>query len=306
MALLIISSIPGEMDTPKRSPLSRVVSWALVAVYTIVLPHAIMVYKAIEKGFSAEFAGKVPLAIIILSGLAYLVFGFSAKKGTRCLGFTIPCAMIVYIIVSLEPNPNKHIHIPEYVLMSWLLFEAISIDYRGKGILLLVVICSSMLGIVDELEQGIYQNRFYGWTDMVINSASSVIGVLALMGVRDCAVGDWGWRGHLRHIRVSLGILLFGAIGAVFMCVYLFHVKEVKGFWGVYPIWLLVWNCLYLTLGSATLLSRWHHLSKRARGQQDQEAMEVTAHLWVVCPLAILLLMHALVVLTRLTGWEFG
>ena len=302
---MVVFSIPGEMKTPKRSTLSRVIFWALVAVYTIVLPHAITAYKAIEKGFSAEVAGKIPLVIIILSGLAYLISGFLAKKGAKCLGFTIPCAIIVSIIVTLEPNPNKHIHIPEYVLMSWLLFEAISIDYQGKGILLLVVLCSSMLGVVDELEQGIYHDRFYGWIDMAVNSASSVIGVLALMGLKDCGTGDWGWCGHLRRIKVSIAILFFGATGAVFMCVYLFHVKEVKSFWGAYPVWLLVWNYLYLTLGSATLLSRWHHLSRKKYGRQEQDAREITAHLWVVCPLAILLFMHALIVLTSLTGLTF-
>ncbi len=293
------------MDTPERSPYSRVLRWALVAVYTIALPHAIAVYEAISKGFSQEIAGKVPLAIIILFGLAYVLYGFSVKHGTRCLGFTIPCALIVYIVIFLEHNPNKHIHIPEYVLMSWLLFEAISRDYRGKGVIVLVILCASLLGIVDELEQGIYKDRYYGWTDMAVNSASSLIGVLALMGVRDFAAGNWDWLSRLRRMKVLLGILFFGAFGAFYMCVELFHVQEMKGFWGAYPIWLLVWNYVFILVGSASLILQLHHLSKGSSAMGAQEGEEVTARIWVICPLAILLLMHSLVVLTALTGWEF-
>lgn len=291
------------MKTPKQSPFLRAAIWALVGAYTAALPHAIIVYKAFEKGFSAELAGRIPLLIIILFGLAYLVCGFLFKKGTRCLGLIIPCAIIVYLVISLEPNPNKHIHIPEYVLMSWLLFVAISLDYTGKGIFILVVICASLLGIIDELEQGIYQERFYGWSDMAVNSSSSLVGVLALMGLGAGTGGDWGWRRHLRNFKEPLGILLFGALGALFMCVYLFDVKSCKSFWGAYPIWLLVWNYLFMALGSTSILSQFRYLSKQAHGQGDEE---VTARIWVVCPLAILFLMHALLVLIALTGWEFG
>ncbi len=272
----------------------------------MLLPHAIIAYEAISRGFSPKIAGKVPLAIIALFGLAYLLYGLSVKKDTRCLCFAFPCAIIVYIIISLEPNPNKHIHIPEYILMSCLLFQAISYDYRGKGVLLLVFICASMLGIVDELEQGIHKNRFYGWTDMAVNSASSLIGILAIMGIKDRAVGDWVWWGRLRRIRVSVEILLFGATGSIFTCVYLFDVQKVKSFQGVYPVWLLMWNYLFIALGCAALLANWRHLSRKANRQQGQGENEVTAHLWVICPVAILLLMHGLVVLTILAGWEFG
>ena len=75
--------------------------------------------------------------------------------------------------------------------MSWILFEALSIDYRGRGIFLLVFICGASLGVVDEVMHGILPERFYGWRDMIMNSAVTVIGVLTLVGLRTALAGDW-------------------------------------------------------------------------------------------------------------------
>ena len=94
--------------------------------------------------------------------------------------------------------------------MSWILFEALSIDYRGRGIFLLVFICGASLGVVDEVMQGILPGRFYGWRDMIMNSAATVIGVLTLVGLRTTPAGDWTWIGCLKQCKKALGITLFG------------------------------------------------------------------------------------------------
>jgi hypothetical protein len=284
--------------------------WVLVGAYTIALPHVISVYTAIVRHSSVGAAGKIPLALIIALGLVYLAAAIFLKKTIRCLVFMIPCAVIVYGVLSLEPNPNKHIHIPEYVVMSWILFRVLSPEYTGKGIFLLIFICSSMLGMVDEIQQGLYPDRYYGLRDMCINSASTVIGVLALMGITQGPSGGWSWTARLKKLKASLGLVFFGAAGAAFMLVYLFRVKASSLFWGTYPPWLLVWNSLFLGLGSWLILFRWTH-GRKARAMKkcsdaDPREREVTAFLWLFPILSILLVMHALVVFTGLSGYKFG
>lgn len=302
--------LPGYVVLNKKQG-QRVVLWALVAAYTIALPNAIFVYNTIVKHFSTVIASKVPLVINILFGISYIVFSFLSKKRITFLWFIIPCVIIVYIVISFEPNPNKHIHIPEYVLFSWILFEALSIDYRGKGIYILLFICASMLGIVDELQQGIYPERFYGLNDMVINSTSVVIGVLTLMGLRSAPGGDWTWISHFRRFKESLGIIFFGGIGATLICVYLFDVKEAKVFWVVYPFWLIVLNCLFLVLGPAAIFYNIRRLHKQGDDLNDKKVLdhhgsEITAHLWILSIITILFVIHALVVFVGLSGWEFN
>lgn len=288
----------------------RAILWALIAIYTLLLPYVIFAYNAIVKHFSSAVAGKVPVFILILFGTAYIFVGLFTKKNIRSLVFIVPCAILAYAVIALEPNPNKHIHISEYILMSWLLYMALSIDYKGKGILILVFMCSAMLGIVDELEQGIHPGRFYGWQDMIINSISSLIGVLTILGVKRKSVGDWAWTSSLKKFKGKLSLVLIGSAGAVFTCIYLFQVHAKKIFWSVYPLWLLGWNSCFVTLCIAMVLFKWIHIHRygKSPGHSEgfnQHSAQVTARLWIFIPLIILFYMHAIALSIALYGWEF-
>lgn len=286
----------------------RIILWALTAAYTLVLPDAILIYHAVAKHFSSKIAGKVPLAVIILLGIVYLISSLAMKKGTRSLVLLAPCAVIVYVFVTLEPNPNKHIHIPEYIVMSWILFEALALDYRGKGIFILIFICSSLLGIVDELLQGLRPERFYGWQDMIMNSAATVIGIFTLAGLRTAPAGDWVWSGDLKHFKKALGIIFFGAVGAVLTCVYLVDVQARLKFWGVYPGWLLGFNGLFVIMGLVVIFQpEIFYTPLQSAGDQkpNPAGQTVTARLWTQCPLVIFMVMHGLVVPIAAGGIPF-
>ncbi|MFC1814097.1 VanZ family protein [Thermodesulfobacteriota bacterium] len=293
----------------KSARFRRTILWGLVAAYTAALPDAIVVYRTIETHFSTPVAQKIPAAMIILLGISYILFGMITKKSNRHFVLLIPCTFIVYAVMALEPNPNKHIHIPEYILMTWLLYEALSIDYRGKGIYILIFLCSSMLGVVDELAQGIYPDRFYGWMDMGINSASSIIGVLTLMGLRTEPEGNWAWIDQVEKLKGPLGVMLFGAVGAVLMCVYMFDLKATTHFRSAYPSWLLGWSILFLTLAPVLFLFYWRRFRELGNFKDENGralyTKAMTAHLWIVCPLSILLTMHAIAVFVVFLGMEF-
>jgi len=288
----------------------RVLLWALVAVYTFVLPYLIVVYTAIVKHFSAAIAGKIPITITIVMGVVFFVIVLVLKKDIKILILLIPCTIITWVLISLQPNPNKYIHIPEYVVMSWILFEALSLDYKGKGIFYLVFICAASLGVVDEMMQGILPGRFYGWRDMIMNSAAAVIGIFTLVGLRTTPKGGWTWIGCLKQYKKALGITLFGAAGAALMCVSLFDVKAHGGtIEGSYPGWLLGWSVLFLITGLVVILFPVHfYMPDRTANDTGSNPSDqvVTARLWILCPLVILIIMHGLAVLTVAKGLAFS
>ena len=295
------------MTKEKNAGLGRTMLWAMVTAYTIALPHVIFIYDGIVKHFSKHVAGKVPITIILVLGTVYIFAGFFMKTSPRHLVFVLPCSIIVYAVIKFEHNPNKHIHIPEYVILSWMLFRALSVDYKGGGIFALVFICAFMLGIVDEIEQGIYPDRFYGWKDMVINAASSIIGILTIIGLKPGLSDDWTWLFSLKKYKGSIVTILWGAVGAVFMCTYLFHVKKDLAFWGVYPIWLMVWNSTFLIFGAAVIVCLWKHGKKehRIRENSNLDTNLITARLWVSCPLVILCIIHAHAIFIATSGSLF-
>ena len=288
----------------------KVILWVLIAVYTYFLPEARRVYDAIVAAFGETVAGKVPLVSVILVGLGYAYVVMRTTKDLKNLLFMIPCGVISFLIMILVENPNKHIHIPEYVLMAWLLFTVLSKDYQSKDIYILIFVATSLLGVVDELEQGLHSSRFYGWIDMAVNSSSALIGVFTIMGLRKMAPANWCWTQQLKKFRIEIGLISFGLIGAIIMCVFLFQVQASEMFWGVYPNWLLGWNITFLAatlvLSVVYLCRRSIHARKTKDARMDFQHDLQIARLWITPLLVILFYMHFLIVYLFITGLEFA
>ena len=290
-------------------PRIKILLWLLIAIYTYFLPEARRVYDAIVAAFGQDVAGKVPLVSVILVGLGYAYAVIRKTRDLRNLLFMIPCGVISFLIMIWVENPNKHIHIPEYVLMAWLLYAVLSRDYPSRDLFVLIFLCASMLGVVDELEQGLHPSRFYGWIDMVVNSGSALIGVFTIMGLMKLKPADWRWRQQLKKFKAVLAAIFFGLAGAVIMCVFLFQVQASETFWGVYPAWLLGWNAAFLvvTLVLGVFLIRRHsHTRKKENGRVDNQPDVQIARLWTIPPLVILFYMHFLIVYLSIAGLEFA
>jgi hypothetical protein len=248
--------------------------------------------------------------MIIIFGSIYVLAGFLMQRNGRHIKFLIPGAIIVFAVLSLESNSNKHIHIPEYILLTGILYEAIALDYEGKGIFILIFVCASMLGVVDELAQGLHPQRHYGLGDMAVNSASALIGVLLLMGLRDPPRGDWRWISYLKGMQLWGVIAFLGLSGAGLMCFYLKKVQINNGFWGSYPIWLLGWNGIFLALSLGRGYAFFFNGYKRYRpsGAKDSSTridFMKTVYLWIFPPLTILFIAQLLPIFLGLTGWDF-
>jgi hypothetical protein len=296
-------------DNICRRGKKRIICWLVVALYTAALPFVILGFRAIDQYFSAQTAGRIPLLIIVVLAAGYTLVCIRHKAAAQCIIILTAGALIVFGILSFEDNANKYIHIPEYIIMTWFLYLALIVDYRGYGILLLVFLCALMLGCVDEILQGIHPQRSYGWKDMIIDAASSLIGILSLLGFRAPPGRTWAWTKNLKHYKGALGILLVGAAAALPTGLYLLDVQDQGIFFNAYPPLLLAANIFYVAACVAVIIFHWRHRSRNitAAVEMDQIALNnhTTAMLWVMCPLVMLLCMHALVVWVAVTGINF-
>lgn len=274
----------------------RIVLWLSVAVYAFSLPYVIIIYDIISSRWSPAFAAAVPRIIIISAGTAYLFYCAKTHLSLRRIAFLISCVIIAFLIICLEPNPNKHIHIPEYTLMAWLLFEAIRIDYSGAGIFVLVFVGSSLLGVFDEVMQGIHAIRYYGWQDMLNNTCSSLIGVLSLMGLRENHGVGIDWIYQFKKIGGSFLVILFGLLKVTISCVVLFKIKNHHDLWNFYPDWLIAMNTLFVIMAFVVLCRLCHHTMRCREGIQKPGK---TAFLWASLPLTILMLINSAIIY----GW---
>ena len=283
--------------------------WTAVVLYTAGLPYVIFVYRSIVNQFSPQVAGRVPVFMIIALAAVYAGICLIKKMAARGLIVLAVSGIIVMFVMNFETNANKHIHIPEYILMCWILYQALAFDYKGSGILLLVFICAAMLGVVDEIMQGIHPQRTYGGTDMVVDAAASLIGCLSLMGLKQPPTEDWTWYGDLKHLRGTVAVVSFGALTAVFMCRALFKVRDHGILFNGYPGWLLAGNGLFAAACLALIVfHRRRRLSCGTSGPGAKPAafgIHPTAMLWVICPMMILTAMHALVLWAAVAGIDF-
>ena len=280
----------------------RILLWLLVATYTFSLPYVIIIYDIISSRWSPAIAGLVPRIIIISGGAVYLLYSAKTHLSLRRIFFLIPCLIIAFFIVFLEPNPNKHIHIPEYVLMAWLLFEAIRIDYSGAGIFVLVFLASSLLGVFDEVMQGIHTARQYGWPDMLNNTFSSLIGVLSLIGLRKNSGPGIEWLYQLKKMGGSFLIILFGLLNTGFSCLRLFKIKNHHDLWNFYPDWLIALNILFMIMAFVILCQLYRHTMQwRDKVQRPVK----TAFLWVGLPLSILVLINSVIIYGKISDAPF-
>lgn len=75
------------MQRQTTTPLSKiglnVVLWLLVALYTFMLPDAIIVYRDIVGAFGQVVAGKVPLIVVVIVGFAYGLAVILSQKSIK-------------------------------------------------------------------------------------------------------------------------------------------------------------------------------------------------------------------------------
>ncbi len=285
----------------------RFIAWALIALYIFILPDSILIYRKIVDFFGQATAGKVPLMAALLRGGLFALIVFRQKKDWRNLLYLVPCGVIALAIFALEPNPNKHIHIPEYVLMVWLLYWVLSKDMRGGQILILVFLYASLLGVTDELQQGVHSSRLYGASDMLVNASSALIGVFTILGLTRQGKSNWEWLKALKRMKGLIWLAGIGIILVFLMCFHLFRVQADDEFWGIYPTWLWVGNVTFLLLTFIGLIRYYEHLHQEEKRKAGKKvaANAAEARLWVVPLLVMLSYMQMLVVYVSVVGVEF-
>jgi hypothetical protein len=283
----------------------RVLLWASVVVFTLALPHAVVVFQMLNRYWPSTVVQHVPWMLVMILGIGYVVTASRAGYSQRFFGTLLASLLITLVLLRAQRNPNKAVHIPEYILMTWLLFKALSIDYRGKGIYALTFMCAGMLGVLDELMQGAHPSRFYGITDMGLNAAASMIGILSLLGVGRIATDRAARPDRLRKYRGALILLVLAMLTAGYMCWTLNGVGQ-GPLRDTYPSWLFVSNGLLAVGGGLLAVSHWSRLKAcLSPARANAGSSTATVHLWIVCLSVILTAMHALVFAIVLFGLEF-
>lgn len=117
----------------------------------------------------------VVLLIIALRFVDRVNRGWSIRPVHLSLG--LACAIFALAIPDPEV-PIKRIHVAEYLALAFLVRATLSHRLQGGELTLFTALVTLLLGIHDEMLQGLHPLRYYGWRDMIVNGMAGLGGAL--------------------------------------------------------------------------------------------------------------------------------
>lgn len=239
----------GQFSTPIRFFL-----WVSIIAYLAVLPHLIIVFKFILGLLPLAVIKALPGAFFLLSAVGYLGLCRLRGRGYGLTTFIIPSLMLIAGAFWLEPNPIKHTHIPLYAFLVGLIYCALRRHNNLFPIILASACYASMLGVLDEVHHGIHPERYFGWKDMVINSAGALIGAMLIGAIKNIKLQrPFNLKAMDKVFGVQLVILILNLFITAISVFYLFGVAK-DGFNLAYPTALFVTNMIVIILCLAIVI----------------------------------------------------
>ena len=155
-------------------------------LYTAMLPGAILVWRALLANLGRAFAEGAPALLVIIGAFAITLFGLYRRinlSKRQLLAIILAVAMGLWVFFSAS-MASKRIHLPEYVLLAFLVNAAFNASGGLRQQLLWVTLSCALLGITDEILQGLIPSRYFSYNDMLANAGAGLAGALLAYGLR--------------------------------------------------------------------------------------------------------------------------
>ena len=170
-------------DTNKRRTNVRIY-YTSAFILTACYPHSFVLWQALSQRLNDKVSTALPILITTATVAATLVF-FIRKKNLRAPGtspwpYLIGGVLIAILgVFATDPGfPAKRIHIPQYIVLALIVQRALSFDLPVRAILPATLLLTTLLGVHDELMQGLNTQRTFGLRDIGVNSLGALSGAL--------------------------------------------------------------------------------------------------------------------------------
>ncbi len=121
-----------------------------------------------------------PLLLAVSMALAAVGWLFRLRQGWRQWGYLLAALGIGAGICQYVEFPAERLHLPEYILMAILVVQALRAGGQPEHQPVWALAICLLLGIIDEIMQGLIPARFFDFRDIVVNGLASFAGILAL------------------------------------------------------------------------------------------------------------------------------
>ncbi len=155
----------------------------LLALYI----NAFEVWRWLSINLGPGLANVVPIAVAAAAVVAalspLLKRGLLRKPSALVALLGTGLLVVLALLASDSAFPAKRIHVAEYLLMGLVIRPALKDEFHGTSLLWATALITALIGCHDELIQGLYPNRSFGWRDIGINALSGLAGALIGYGL---------------------------------------------------------------------------------------------------------------------------
>jgi glycopeptide antibiotics resistance protein len=120
-------------------------------------------------------------AFLFLIVLGIIVLFLSEGFEWKSLALLVALLGVTASILPSIKYPEERVHFLEYAILGVILYFALRKNIQGRRILLLIPALVLLIGFGDELIQGILPNRYYQFTDVLLNFSGGILGELILI-----------------------------------------------------------------------------------------------------------------------------
>ncbi|UCD36226.1 MAG: VanZ family protein [Nitrospiraceae bacterium] len=185
-----------------------------VAIFAAIpLTRAIQLYVYALLGMKFFMFFAVFFVVAAMASLLWLfAFKFRFRKVSQYLWVLLCASLYLYFIIKLNAYPEEAIHLLEYGLLSFFVFNALRYRVRDATLYVTTFFTVLFFGAIDEFLQWLMPGRYWDFRDIGINALGSALFLLLMAK---------GMRPHVATgpVRKSSVRILAGAVtlNAVFL-----------------------------------------------------------------------------------------
>ena len=159
-------------------------SIVLVPLYVSMFP----VWKLLSVHLSDAMLTLLPIGVSVIGLAGALCWYQTRRLKIKDMGnSTVITGLVLCVCALLLPDPHypaKRIHVAEYMLLSLVVNWAMSHHLQGRSLLFSGAYFASLLGVHDEMLQGMVDSRTFGLRDIGVNALAAAGGALIWYGLR--------------------------------------------------------------------------------------------------------------------------
>jgi hypothetical protein len=133
------------------------------------------------KGTLGEAFSPAVYVLLLFVALGIFYLFITHGKGWMSLILLVVILGVTAVILPSIKYPEERVHFLEYAVLGVLLYFALHETIQGRRVLFCIPIVIFLIGLGDEIIQGILPNRVYQFTDVLLNFFGGVLGELILI-----------------------------------------------------------------------------------------------------------------------------